>query len=181
MKLLSRDPKAKQIALDVGITTAKAAIISGKKEDEILPLVQEAIQKALENYKPSVSVQKGLENAAKIIEEWEEKENIRNHIYSCEFEINDYPINARIKGTKKDNLKQISEVNDVDILVKGVFVEPGKKVPPGQKKLYLVIKGQNQSNVNSAFRDLKRQFDENALNYYTTSGGYTGNVQRYNI
>ena len=48
MKLLSRDPKAKQIALDVGITTAKAAIISGKKEDEILPLVQEAIQKANE-------------------------------------------------------------------------------------------------------------------------------------
>ena len=80
MKLLSRDPKAKQIALDVGITTAKAAIISGKKEDEILPLVQEAIQKALENYKPSVSVQKGLENAAKIIEEWEEKENIRKSI-----------------------------------------------------------------------------------------------------
>lgn len=181
MKLLSRDAKAKQIAIDVGMNAAKAAIIAGKTEEEILPIVQEAITKALEHYKPSVSMQKGLENAAKIIEEWEEKENIKNHIFTCEFEINDYPINARIKGTKKDNLKQVSELNDVDIFVKGVFVDPGKKVPAGQKKLYLLIKGQNQSNVNNAFRELKRQFDENALNYYTTSGGFTGNVQRYNI
>ena len=82
MKLISKDDKAKQIAIDVGMNAAKAAIIAGKNEDEILPIVQDAIAKALDDYKPSVSMAKGVENASRIIENWEEKENIKNHIYS---------------------------------------------------------------------------------------------------
>ena len=178
MKLISKDDKAKQIAIDVGMNAAKAAIIAGKSEDEILPIVQDAIAKALDNYKPSVSVSKGLENASRIIENWEEKENIKNHIYTCELDINDYPLNARIAGMKKDNIKYISDMNNVDIIIKGVYIEPGKKAQPGQKRLCLCIKGQQQSNVNNAYRDLKRQFDENALVYYTTNANY---LHKYNI
>ena len=181
MKMISNDPKARQIAIDVGMNAAKAAYISGKTDEETLPIVQEAISKALANYKPIVSLQKGVQNAAKIIEDWEEKENIKNHIYTCEFEINDYPVSVRLKGTKKDYLRSISEVNDVDINVKGVFVEPGKKIPVGQKKMYILIKGVNQSNVNSAFRELKRNFDETALSYYTSNSGYSGALQRYSV
>ena len=178
MKLISKDDKAKQIAIDVGMNAAKAAIIAGKNEDEILPIVQDAIAKALDNYKPSVSMSKGLENASRIIENWEEKENIKNHIYTCELDINDYPLNARIAGMKKENVKYISDVNNVDIIIKGVYIEPGKKLQPGQKRLCMFIKGQQQSNVNNAYRDLKRQFDENALIYYTTNANY---LHKYNI
>ena len=178
MKLISKDDKAKQIAIDVGMNAAKAAIIAGKHEDEILPIVQDAIAKALDDYKPSVSMAKGVENASRIIENWEEKENIKNHIYTCELDINDYPLNARIAGMKKDNIKYISDVNNVDIIIKGVYVEPGKKIQPGQKRLCLFIKGQQQANVNNAYRDLKRQFDENALMYYTNNANY---LHKYNI
>lgn len=181
MRILSKDSKAKEIAIDVGMNAAKAAIISGKSEEEILPIVQEAITKALSEYKPSVSMQKGVEQAAKIIEDWEEKENEKNHIYTCEFDINDYPLSARIRGTKKEFLKEMSELNNVDVFVKGIYVEMGKKTQIGQKKLYLLIKGKNQSNVNNAYIDIKRIFDENALAYYTNTSGYSGNVERYHI
>ena len=67
----------------------------------------------------------------------------------------------------------------MEIIQRGVFVEPGKNTPIGQKKLYLLIKGQNQSNVNAAYSEIKRKFDESALSYYKSSFGYTGNTQRY--
>ena len=49
MKLMRRDPKAKQMALDIGMKAAKAAFIAGKKEEEIIKIVQDAITKGLSN------------------------------------------------------------------------------------------------------------------------------------
>ena len=181
MKFISKDVKAKQIALDVGMNAAKAAIIAGKNEEETLALVHEAITNALDNYKPSVTVSKGVETAIKIIDEWEGKENAKNHVYTYEFDINDYPLNARKNGCKKEFLKKISDLNDVEIYVKGNFIEPGKKNITGLKKLHLLIKGKTQTNVNSAFTDLKRALDEMALDYYTSNSGYTGNIGKYTI
>lgn len=182
-KLLSRDPKAKQIAIDVGMTAAKNAIISGKSEEEVLELAQKAITQALAEYKPNVRTEKALENAAKIIEGWEERENVKNHVYTCEFEINDYPSNARGKAIKRDYLKSITEMFDVDIIPKGIFVEPGKKTPMGQKKLHLYIRGGSRMNVQNAYIEIKRYLDEQALMYYTAGGntGYGGNVSKYQI
>ena len=45
MKLLSRDAKAKQIAIDVGMNAAKAAIIAGKTEEE-MALIKEKIRQS---------------------------------------------------------------------------------------------------------------------------------------
>ena len=181
MKNLKRDKKAQQIAMDIGNNVARAAILTGKSNNEIKIIVQNAMKKALENYKAGVSTKKGVEDATKIIEEWEKEENLKNHIFSLEFEINDYPINTRIKLTRKDYLKQLGENDNVEIIQRGVFVEPGKNTPIGQKKLYLLIKGQNQSNVNAAYSEIKRKFEESALSFYTSSFGYTGNTQRYKI
>ena len=181
MKNLKRDKKAQQIAMDIGNNVARAAILTGKSNNEIKIIVQNAMKKALENYKAGVSTKKGVEDATKIIEEWEKEENLKNHIFSLEFEINDYPINTRIKLTRKDYLKQLGENDNVEIIQRGVFVEPGKNTPIGQKKSYLLIKGQNQSNVNAAYSEIKRKFDESALSFYTSSFGYTGNTQRYKI
>ena len=181
MRNLIRDKKAQQIAMDIGNNVARAAILTGKSSNEIIPIVQNAMQKALENYKAGVSTKKGVEDASKIIEEWEKEENLKNHIFSIEFEINDYPISTRIKLTRKDYLKQLGENDNVEIIQRGVFVEPGKNIPIGQKKLYLLIKGHNQSNVNAAYSEIKRKFDESALSYYKSSFGYTGNTQRYKV
>ena len=182
VKLMRRDPKAKQIALDIGMKAAKAAFIAGKKEEEIIPIVQDAITKALANYKPSVSLKEGTENASKIIEEWEAIDNQRKHVFSCEFEINDYPSVIRNKYTKKEFLKQIAENEDVDIIQRGTACEAGKNLLPGHKPLQLLIKGKTQFSVNRAYVDLKKYFDEAALNYFTHyDSDYIGKVSKFHI
>lgn len=182
VKLMRRDPKAKQIALDIGMKAAKAAFIAGKKEEEIIPIVQDAITKALANYKPSVSLKEGTENASKIIEEWEAIDNQKKHVFSCEFEINDYPSVIRNKYTKKEFLKQIGENEDVDIILRGTACEAGKTLLPGHKPLQLLIKGKTQFSVNRAYIDLKRYFDESALNYFTHyDSDFIGKVAKFHI
>ena len=179
---MRRDPKAKQIALDIGMKAAKAAFIAGKTEEEIIPIVQDAITKALANYKPSVSLKEGTENASKIIEEWETIDNQKKHVFSCEFEINDYPSVIRNKYTKKEFLKQIGENEDVDIIQRGMVCEAGKNLLPGHKSLQLLIKGKTQFSVNRAYMDLKRYFDEAALNYFTHyDSDYIGKVSKFHI
>ena len=182
MKLIRRDPKAKQMALDIGMKAAKAAFIAGKKEEEIITIVQDAITKGLANYKPNVSLKEGTENAYKIIEEWEAVDNMKKHVFSCEFEINEYPVIIRNKLTKKEFLKQIGDNEDVDIIQRGTVCEPGKTLLPGHKPLQLLIKGKTQFAVNRAYINIKRYFDEAALNYFTHyDADYIGKISKFHI
>ena len=182
MKLMRRDPKAKQMALDIGMKAAKAAFIAGKKEEEIIKIVQDAITKGLANYKPNVSLKEGTENAYKIIEEWEAVDNMKKHVFSCEFEINEYPLIIRNKLTKKEFLKQIGDNEDVDIIQRGTPCEPGKTLLPGHKPLQLLIKGKTQFAVNRAYINIKRYFDEAALNYFTHyDADYNGKISKFHI
>ena len=182
MKLMRRDPKAKQMALDIGMKAAKAAFIAGKKEEEIIKIVQDAITKGLSNYKPNVSLKEGTENASKIIEEWETMDNMKKHVFSCEFEINEYPVIIRNKLTKKEFLKQIGDNEDVDIIQRGTVCEPGKSLLPGHKPLQLLIKGKTQFAVNRAYINIKRYFDEAALNYFTHyDAEYIGKISKFHI
>ena len=182
MKLMRRDPKAKQMALDIGMKAAKAAFIAGKKEEEIIKIVQDAITKGLANYKPNVSLKEGTENAYKIIEEWEAVDNMKKHVFSCEFEINEYPLIIRNKLTKKEFLKQIGDNEDVDIIQRGTPCEPGKTLLPGHKPLQLLIKGKTQFAVNRAYINIKRYFDEAALNYFTHyDAEYIGKISKFHI
>jgi arylamine N-acetyltransferase len=180
---LLKDKRAQQIALDVGANAVKNAIISGKTEEEALQIAQEAIERVLNEYRPSVSAEKGSEQAAKIIEEWVERENIKNNIFTCEIEINEYPTAARSKVMKKEYLTSTSELSKCTISLRGIFVEPGKKAPLGQKKLQLYIQGSSKQEVLHAYKEIKHFLDEEALSYYTTGSvhGYGGSLGKYHL
>jgi len=77
--------------------------MAGKKEQEALKIAQEAIEKVLTEYRPSVSAEKGAENAAKVIEEWVDRENEKSGVFTSELDINDYPTNTRSKVCTKVN------------------------------------------------------------------------------
>ncbi len=179
-KALLKDKQAQQIALDVGANAVKNAIIAGKSEEEALQIAQDAIEKVLAEYIPSVSTEKGSEQAAKVIEEWVERENIKNNIFTCEFDINEYPANARSKVMKKDFLNSINELSNCTVSLRGTFVEPNKKPPLGQKRLHLYIQGNSKQDVLKAYKEIKGVLDESALMYYTMGGG-SGNVGKYKI
>lgn len=172
-KIIMRDKTAQQIALDVGASAVKNAIIAGKSEEDALQIAQEAIERVLADYKPSVSAEKGAEQAAKIIEEWVERENYKNNIFTCELDINEYPANARSKVIRKDYINSVNELSGCTVTLRGIFVEPNKKPPLGQKRLHLYIQGSSKQDVLKAFREIKNVLDETALMYYTM-GNNTG-------
>lgn len=148
-----------------------------------MKMAQEAIEKALAEYKPSVSTEKGVEQAAKIIEEWVERENEKNNIFTCELDVNDYPNVTRGKVLKKDFLESMGEMTQCTITIRGTFVETGKKVPLGQKKLHLYIQGNTKTEVAHAYREIKKVLDESALIYYTKGAnmGIAGKTGKYSI
>ena len=125
------------------------------------------IEKAMLEYKPSVSVNKAVETAAKIIEEWVEKENEKNNVFSCELDINDYPSTARSKVMYKDFLNSIYEMTGCNVVVRGMYFEASKKPPAGLKRLHLYVQGNSKNEVLSAYREIKKILDEAALAYYT--------------
>ena len=78
--------------------------MAGKPEAEALIIAQEAIEKVLTEYRPSVSTEKGVENASKIIEDWVDRENEKNNIFTAELDINDYPTSTRSRVCTKVNI-----------------------------------------------------------------------------
>ncbi|KAI3913565.1 hypothetical protein MKX01_022146 [Papaver californicum] len=86
-------------------------------------------------------------------------ESIPEH-YQAEFEINDFPQNARWKVTHKETLGPISEWTGAAITTRGQFYPPGKVLGQGERKLYLFIEGPTESSVKKAKTEVKRVLED---------------------
>jgi hypothetical protein len=82
--------------------------------------------------------------------------------FSYDFEINDYPLGARQKACNQGFLHGIQNQTNCSISLRGVFVELGKKVPIGCRKLYLHIQGENKYYVTEAYKQIKQVLEESA-------------------
>ena len=80
--------------------------------------------------------------------------------YVAEFEINDFPQNARWKVTHKETLGPISDWTGAAITTRGQFYPPGKIPPQGERKLYLFIEGPTESSVKKAKVEIKRVLED---------------------
>jgi ATP-dependent RNA helicase DDX46/PRP5 len=58
--------------------------------------------------------------------------------HSTEIEINEYPIMARFMVTNKEQINRITELSGAAITVRGVYVQPGRQPPFGERRLHLV-------------------------------------------
>jgi ATP-dependent RNA helicase DDX46/PRP5 len=88
-------------------------------------------------------------------------------------EINDFPQKARWNVTHKDSLAQISEFTGAVITTRGQYLPPGKPLPVGERKLYLLIEGPTQRSVSGAKQKIK-QIIEDAIAKETLPGGFGG-------
>jgi len=77
-----------------------------------------------------------------------------------ELEINDYPQHARWKATHKDSIAPIIEFCDVCVTSKGIYVKPGLNPPTGERKLYLLIEGDEERKVKGALAQFKKLLQE---------------------
>jgi len=80
-----------------------------------------------------------------------------------ELEINDYPQNARWKVTRKNSLADIEEFTGCAVTVKGLHFPPGRNPASGERKLFLLIEGPDESSVKTARSEIKRRLDEAAM------------------
>lgn len=80
--------------------------------------------------------------------------------FETELDVNDFPQNARWKVTHKDSLQQISEFTGAAITTRGQYYPPGKPVPPGERRLYLLIEGPTERCVKEAKNKIKSIIEE---------------------
>lgn len=80
-----------------------------------------------------------------------------------EFEVNEYPQHARWKATHRESLREVMELTDTTITTKGIYVAPGRKPMPGERKLYLLIEGKSALSVSQAKAEIRRICEEAAV------------------
>ncbi|RKP05824.1 P-loop containing nucleoside triphosphate hydrolase protein [Thamnocephalis sphaerospora] len=76
--------------------------------------------------------------------------------FSFEIEINDYPRKARWRVTSKDEISRLTEQTGVAITTRGSFCEPGKTLPPGERKLHLLVEADSEMAIELAKREIKQ-------------------------
>jgi len=79
-----------------------------------------------------------------------------------ELEINDYPQQARWRCTRRETLTDVMEEYGVSVVTKGVYVPPGARVQPDERKLYLQIQGPTPESVRHAAAEIRRRLNAEA-------------------
>ena len=79
--------------------------------------------------------------------------------HETELEINDYPEKIRLQLQKRYFHQELEERTGTKILLKGKFFDPKKrfKVPEGERKLYLEIRGKSRDDVTKVLRALEEK------------------------
>ena len=80
--------------------------------------------------------------------------------FESELEINDFPQYARWKVTHKDQLQQINDFTGAVVTVKGTYYPPGRAIPMGERRLFLLIEGPTERCVTTAKNHVKKQIEE---------------------
>ena len=176
---LLRDIKAKTIAKEAAVRVTKELMIKGTINEDTLKQIDKTIYDALSEYKPQSKIEKGIEQAIRVRDSFEDRENEKNNHFIAELEINDYPQSARLKVCSRDFLSGIYDLTGCLVSVRGTYFESGKNVPIGQRKQYLFIEGSSRNEVATSYKEWKRIIEENAAN--CAAMGMGGSSGRYNV
>jgi ATP-dependent RNA helicase DDX46/PRP5 len=96
-----------------------------------------------------------------------------------EFEINDYPREARWKVTQKETTSRMQEEFQTAVTMKGSFFPPGKEPGPGERKVYLHLEAASENTLRNAVLEIQRMLNEETLRVSTRST--IGGSHKYNV
>lgn len=88
--------------------------------------------------------------------------NSAERSFEAEMEINDYPQHARWKVTHANALNDVTENTGCVVTARGNYYPPGRNPPNGERKLHLLIEGENERAVKAAWRDIRLKLEEAA-------------------
>ena len=100
-----------------------------------------------------------------------------------EFEINDYPREARWKVTQKDTTSRMQDEFRTAVTLKGSYFAPGKDPPTGERKIYLHLEATSETILRNAVLEIQRLLNEETLRVSSRSGigGGAAASHKYNV
>ena len=99
---------------------------------------------------------------------------------SDELDINEYPQQARFK-VLKESVKRVEDWAGVSITSRGVYVQPGRAPPLGERRLHLFIEGIGEAVVKQAKTELRRVLEEETLRLGSSAVMSQMGVGKYSV
>lgn len=96
-----------------------------------------------------------------------------------EFEINDYPREARWKVTQKETTSRLQEEFRTAVTLKGSYVPPGQEPAEGKRKLYLHLEATSDTNLRNGVLEINRMLNEETLRVGTKAN--VSSSHKYNV
>ena len=101
-----------------------------------------------------------------------------NHFVQ-EFEINDYPREARWKVTQKDTTSRLQDEFQTAVTLKGEYFGPGREPIEGQRKLYLHLEATSERILGNCVVEIRRLLNEETLR--VGARGLSGSSHKYSV
>lgn len=102
-----------------------------------------------------------------------------NH-FMQEFEINDYPREARWKVTQKDTTTRLQDEFQTAVTLKGEYFGPGREPAEGQRKLYLHLEATSERILGNCVVEIRRLLNEETLRV-GARGLSSGSSHKYSV
>jgi ATP-dependent RNA helicase DDX46/PRP5 len=101
-----------------------------------------------------------------------------NNHFVQEFEINDYPREARWKVTQKETTSRLQDEFQTAVTLKGEFFGPGRNPGEGERRLYLHLEATSERILQNCVLEIRRLLNEETLRVGTrgASSGHKYNV-----
>lgn len=101
-----------------------------------------------------------------------------NHFVQ-EFEINDYPREARWKVTQKDTTSRLQDEFQTAVTLKGEYFGPGREPGEGQRRLYLHLEATSERILGNCVVEIRRLLNEETLR--VGARGLSGSSHKYSV
>jgi ATP-dependent RNA helicase DDX46/PRP5 len=86
-----------------------------------------------------------------------------NNHFVQEFDINDYPREARWKVTQKETTSRLQDEFQTAVTLKGEFFGPGRTPGEGERKLYLHLEATSERILQNCVQEIRRLLNEETL------------------
>ena len=96
-----------------------------------------------------------------------------------EFEINDYPREARWKVTQKESTSRLQDEFRTAVTMKGSYVPPGRDPGPNERKIYLHLEATSSTILRNAVLEIQRMLNEETLRVSMKTVG--AGSHKYNV
>ena len=104
-----------------------------------------------------------------------------NSHFVQEFEINEYPREARWKVTQRETTSRLQDEFQTAVTLKGEYFGPGRAPGEGERKLYLHLEATGEIILKKCVQEIQRLLNEETLRVGARSAGGGSSSHKYNV